>query len=239
MNHVVVFAGGVGSRMGKGSIPKQFLKLYGKPILIHTLEKFENCSLIDDIVVSCLSDWMPHLEKLIVDYGLKKVRKIVPGGKTGQGSIFNGLSALKEFVVSDDDIVLVHDGVRPLVDEELIKENIDSVKRFGSAITSSHVTETIVSVDKSDNINNIFQRADVRYAKAPQSFYFKDLFRAHEKALKDGKTNFIDSSSLMTYYGARLHVIDCSSDNVKVTTPKDYYVLKALLDSSENEKVFK
>ena len=238
MNHVVVFAGGVGSRMGETSIPKQFLKIYGKPIIIHTLEKFDSCSLIDSIAIACLESWIPHLKELVSYYGLKKVKRIVPGGETGQISIYNGLCALKDFVVSEKDIVLIHDGVRPLIDHDLIRRNIEAVEHYGSAISSSPVNETIIHVEGDGMISKIYERSDVRYAKAPQSFYYKDLFSAHEKARKDRRYSFIDSSSLMMHYGASLHIVDCSNDNIKVTTPKDYYMVKALLDSSESKDVF-
>lgn len=118
MNIAVVFAGGVGKRMHTKDIPKQFLKLHNKPIIIHTLELFENHPEIDAIVVSCVSDWVGYLNDLVNKYNLKKVRKIVPGGKTGQESIYNGLKAAEEVGNRDKDIVLIHDGVRPLINKK-------------------------------------------------------------------------------------------------------------------------
>ena len=119
MNNVLIFAGGAGRRMNSRSKPKQFLKLYGKEIIIHTLENFQNHPEIDNIVVVCIKGWITYLQKLLAQYDMDKVRLIVAGGKTGQESIYNGLRALADFA-PEDSIVLVHDGVRPFVTDTLI-----------------------------------------------------------------------------------------------------------------------
>ena len=128
MNNVLIFAGGAGRRMNSRSKPKQFLKLYGKEIIIHTLENFQNHPEVDNIVVVCIKGWVTYLQKLLAQYGIDKVRLIVAGGKTGQESIYNGLCALSDFAPADS-IVLVHDGVRPFVTDSLISDCIKSVKR--------------------------------------------------------------------------------------------------------------
>ena len=143
MNIGVIFAGGVGKRMNSRVKPKQFINVYGKPIIIHTLELFDNHEEIDAIAVACLEDWIPYLEELLEKFNIKKVKKIVPGGASGQESIYNGLKAAEEIAGGEKSIVLIHDGVRPLIHAKTISDNIASVKEHGSAITSVTVKETV------------------------------------------------------------------------------------------------
>ena len=171
INIAVIFAGGVGSRMHSKDLPKQFLKVHGKPIIIHTLEHFEKNSEIDAIAISCVEEWIPYLQELIYKYRIDKVKKIVRGGETGQMSIYNGLLAAQEISQRKNAIVLIHDGVRPLINTELLTANINSVKKYGSAITSGTVKETIVVVDESGLIEQVPSRQKSRVAKAPQSFW--------------------------------------------------------------------
>lgn len=238
MNIAVIFAGGVGKRMKTNGIPKQFLEVYGKPILIYTLEKFENNQNIDAIVISCLEEKMDYCKKLVDKYEITKVRAIVKGGKTGQESIYNGLKAAEQISETDKDIVLIHDGVRPLIDEEIIDNNIKCVKENGSAITCVECKETVVILDDNDNIKDVTDRSRSRLARAPQSFYLKDILAAHRKALEDGKTDVIDSCTLMRMYGKEVSIVIGKSENIKITTPDDYYMFKALLDAKENSEIF-
>lgn len=236
MNNVLIFAGGAGRRMNSRSKPKQFLKLYGKEIIIHTLENFQNHPEVDNIVVVCIKGWITYLQKLLAQYGMDKVRLIVAGGKTGQESIYNGLCALADFAPADS-IVLVHDGVRPFVTDTLISECIKSVKKNGSAITVTPATETIVELD-GKKIDNITDRSKCYLAKAPQCFYLGQLLAAHERAITDGNTNMIDSASLMRHYGYKLFVVPGTADNIKITTPADFYTFRALYDARENQQIF-
>ena len=141
-NVAVIFAGGTGQRMNTRTKPKQFLELHGKPIIVYTLEAFQQHGEIDGIIVVMLESWIDYTESLVRKYDLNKVKKIVPGGNSGQESIFNGLCAAGA-LYGDDDIVLIHDGVRPLVDEETITANIRSVEEYGTAITVTPAIETI------------------------------------------------------------------------------------------------
>ena len=236
MNNVLIFAGGAGRRMNSRSKPKQFLKLYGKEIIIHTLENFQNHPEVDNIVVVCIKGWINYLQKLLAQYDMDKVRLIVAGGKTGQESIFNGLCALSDFA-PEDSIVLVHDGVRPFVTDTLISDCIKSVKKNGSAITVTPATETIVELE-GKKIQAITDRSKCYLAKAPQCFYLGELLTAHERAIKDGNTNMIDSASLMKYYGHDLYVVPGNADNIKITTPADFYTFRALYDARENQQIF-
>ena len=238
MNIAVIFAGGVGKRMKTNGVPKQFLEVYGKPILIYTLEKFENNQNVDAIIISCLEEKIDYCKKLVDKYDISKVRAIVKGGKTGQESIYNGLRAAEQISESDKDIVLIHDGVRPLIDDEIIDNNIKCVKENGSAITCVECKETVVILDNNDNIKDVTDRSKSRLARAPQSFYLYDILNAHKKALEDGKTNVIDSCTLMRMYGKEVSIVIGKSENIKITTPDDYYMFKAMLDMKENSNIF-
>jgi 2-C-methyl-D-erythritol 4-phosphate cytidylyltransferase len=237
MNIALIFAGGSGIRMNNSARPKQFLQLYGKEIIIHTIEKFEKHSDIDGIVVVCIETWIDYLNELLLKFNIKKVKWIVPGGTTGQESIYNGLNALHNNC-SEKTIVLVHDGVRPLIKESLITECIQSVKDFGSAITVSPAIETIVTLDNNFDVSGITDRSSCFYAKAPQCFYLDDLFSVHKKALSEKYCSAIDSASLMAKYGNKLHTVTCSNDNIKITTPSDFYIFRALYDAQENSQIF-
>ncbi len=239
MNIAVIFAGGTGSRMHSKEKPKQFLEMYNKPIIIHTLEHFEYHPMIDAIVVVCIEEWIPYLNKQLYKYRIEKVRKVVKGGKTGQLSIYNGLKEAKEIAGEENAIVLIHDGVRPLIDEKIITDNIETVKKYGSAITTAKVKETILVVNEDESsIDYVPSRRSSRVAKAPQSFWLDDILSAHKKALEEGLNNCVDSCTMMQRYGYDLHLIDGSGQNIKVTTPEDFYIMRAILEAKENEQIY-
>ena len=235
LNIAVIFAGGVGQRMGHSEKPKQFLELYGKPVIVYTLEHFERCNKIDGIVISCLADWIPYCQTLIKKFGLKKVIKIVNGGSTGQDSIFNGLCVVKE-KYCDDTVVLIHDGVRPLINEETITDAIDSVMLHGSCIVTAPQQETIAIMNSAMEIERIVDRSSCLIAKAPQCFFLKDIYAAHMKAKSENRHDFIDSACLMNHYGYKLHSIEGPSSNIKITTPVDFYIFKAIQDLGNDNK---
>lgn len=234
----VIFAGGVGTRMHSKERPKQFLELYNKPIIIHTLDVFQRCKEIDAIVVVCIEPWIQYLENLLYQFRIDKVKKVVPGGKTGQLSIYNGLLAAKEVAEGNEAIVLIHDGVRPLITDEVLKNNIESVQIHGSAITTAKVKETIVVVNSDGAIDYVTDREKSRVAKAPQSFWLTDILSAHEQALSEGKNSFIDSCTMMQYYGKLMFLVDGPYDNIKITTPDDFYTMRAVLEARENAQIY-
>ena len=238
MNIAVVFAGGVGSRMHSKAKPKQFLEMHGKPIIVHTIEQFQNHPEIDTIAVACIESWIPYLNELVQKYNLTKVKKTVPGGCTGQMSIYNGLVAAKELAGDEKSIVLIHDGVRPLITAKLVSDNIASVKEHGSAITSVAVKETVLVVSDANKIAEIPNRSMTKLARAPQSFWLDEILEAHLKAQEEHKTDFIDSCTLMQYYGKKLYLVDGPSENIKITTPDDFYIMRAILDAKENAQIY-
>lgn len=241
MNISVIFAGGVGSRMrSKEAKPKQFLEIHGKPIIIHTLELFDKHSKIDAIVVACVGEWIPYLKELIKKYNILKVKAIIPGGNTGQESIYNGLVEAEKVAAGQKSIVLIHDGVRPLITEKTISDNIASVTTNGSAITSVTVKETVLVVSGENNnaIDYIPSREDTRLARAPQSFWLDEILSAHRRALEENQKDFIDSCSMMQHYGKKLYLVDGPQENIKITTPDDFYTMRALLDAKENAQIY-
>ena len=237
MNIAIIFAGGAGRRMHTKSRPKQFLEYQGKPIIIYTLELFDNHPMIDGIVVACVEEWMPFLKKMLKKFEISKVKRMVSGGETGQDSIYNGLMAAKEIAAGADDIVLIHDGVRPLITEQTITDNINMVKQEGSCITCIPATETFI-VNQPDGCLEIPTRDNSLIARAPQSFYLDDILKAHEQAQAEGRHDFIDSCTMMHHYGHKLGKVIGPMENIKITTPTDYFVFKAMVEVHENQQIF-
>lgn len=232
----LIFAGGAGQRRSLSSKPKQFLELYGKPIIVYTLEHFEFHDQIDDIVIVSLESHINELHSILQRYGITKVSKVIPGGNTGHDSIFYGLIAMKENS-KPDDIVLIHDGVRPLITEELISNNIKAVKEYGTAITVEPARESVVHSIDGISISDIPNRRDVFIAKAPQSFNYGQIMEAYERAYKDNiKT--VDSAQLCSLYDIPMRLVKSTKNNIKISDSADYYMFRALYEASENQQIF-
>lgn len=241
MNYAIILAAGVGQRMRNGGMPKQFLKLMGKPIVVYTLEKFEQCEDVDKIVIVCHGGYTDYMKKIIELYQITKVEKIIVGGKDRQESLCQGLEVVKEIGGRDDDIVIIHDGVRPLVDITTIQENIRVAKMYGCAITAHPVTETVVITDKdSAKIDDLKKRSDTYSMTAPQSFQIDKILYAYEK-LKDidcGDVPLLDAAMVYAKTVGDIQIVKEQGLNIKITTPEDYYYLKAILELQENKYVF-
>lgn len=237
MNAAVIFAGGTGQRMNTKTRPKQFLELHGKPILVYTLEQFQRHEQINGIVVVCVEGWLDYCADLIKKYGLTKVSAVVPGGDTGQQSIYHGLCKANELYPSDT-VVLIHDGVRPLVDAKTISGAIACVREHGSAVTVAPAIETVTIKSEGGEVGQIIDRSQCQMARAPQCFYLRDILAAHRRANEEGAADFIDSASLMHWCGHTLYTVDGSLENIKITTPMDFYLFRAILDVRENIQIF-
>lgn len=239
MNYAMIFAGGVGSRMNSKAKPKQFLEIHGKPILIHTIEHFENHDEIDAICVVVVKEWIEYTRKIIEKYNLKKIKWVIPGGSSALESQYYGLCVINEYEnCEESDIVLIHDGVRPLIDEQLISKCIRNVKEYGSAVTVAPAIETIIRCDDNHKIKDTFMRSECQLARAPQCFYLQQIINVHEIARKETEYNFIDSTSMMLYFGYSIYTVEGPSENIKVTNPADFYICKALLDARENSQIY-
>lgn len=235
-NIAIIFAGGTGKRMNTRSKPKQFLELHGKPILVYTLEEFNSHPEIDGIILVILDSWISYCKELIDRFRLNKVKAIIAGGESALSSQRKGLLKAAE-IFDENSIVLIHDGVRPLVDDETISRNIASVKQHGTAITVTPAIETVTIKSENGEIGQIIERSKVELARAPQSFYLRDILEAHRKSEEEHK-EFIDSASMMQYYGHTLYSVEGSPENIKITTPNDFYTFRALVDARENLQIF-
>lgn len=240
MNIAIIFAGGTGQRMGADK-PKQFLEVYGKPIIIHTLEKFQYNEGIDKIFVACKEDLISDLVEMVRKYNITKVEEgaIVPGGKTGQDSIYNALKAAS-LTNPSDSIVLIHDGVRPLITDEVINKNIDSVRAYGSAITCTACYETPLISNDGMHVDILPKRRLVYTAQAPQSFRLGDVLSVHEKVRKENPdyTDIVDTCTLMHNNGVNVRIVEGNRGNIKVTTPEDYIDLLARLSSEDQKQIY-
>ncbi len=236
-NIAIIFAGGSGARMGSG-IPKQFLEVDNKPILIHTLEIFDEHPEIDEIYVACREDYIPQLQKLVKKFMLMKVAGIVAGGATGQDSIYNGLMAAK--ANNENAIVLIHDGVRPCINDEVISNNIKSVKEYGTAITCTSMFETPVSSKDGKKIDFAPPRNEFYTAQAPQSFYLNDILAVHDETRSKNPSydGIVDSCSLMRASGKEVYIVEGPRGNIKVTTPEDLYIFRAMREYKQSVSIF-
>ena len=222
--------------MSSTGVPKQFLLVHQKPIIVHTLEHFQNSPNIDKIIVVSLESGIPQVESLIVKFGLTKVVSIIAGGKTGQESIFHGLEECHR-LCDDDTIVLLHDGVRPIINENMIEDCISCVLHHGNAITVAPATETtFIKGAEVNTAGKILDRSRCVIAKAPQCFFLGDIHAAHLKSNEE-KLEFIDSASMMQHYGHELYLVEGLSANIKITTPIDFYTFKAYLDVQDSMNV--
>jgi len=187
-------------------------------------------------VVVCLEDWIPYLRSQVDKYKLSKVVDIVPGGKKGQDSIYNGLVCAKQHF-PEDSMVLIHDGVRPLAMEKTIIECIEVAKEKGNSIVCVPAMETIV-IKNTDGSLEVPNRDYVQMVRAPQCFMLKDVLVAHQKAISEGRHDFIDTCSMMNHYGYELNTIIGTAENIKITTPADYFMFKAIIEAKEESAVF-
>lgn len=225
----LIFAGGSGQRMNHPECPKQFIEVCGKPLMVHTLEVFQSHPEIDAIAVSCIAGWEDFLKSECEKWGITKLKIMVPGGSTSQESKLHGLRALRDHC-SDDDIILMHDGVRPLIDHETISRNIDSVRKYGNAVTVRQFSETGTICSDEGCIIDTLERDHLFIAKAPQSFRFKDALDAHEAAESLPASKTIDTCTIMSALGKTLHTVPSNSYNVKITFPEDILVFEALYE---------
>ena len=238
MNIALIFAGGTGSRINSRTRPKQFLELNGKPIIIHTLEYFEDAQSIDAICVVCLEGWIAYFNDLVKKFNLRKIRWVVPGGDTGQDSIFKGLSAVYEDEsVPRDAIMLIHDGVRPLINVNTVEDVVACARENGNAITVTSAYETIITVDENENVNDVVDRKRAKLARAPQAFHLNDIYSAHIRA-REENFDAIDSATLMRHFGHRLFTVEGPVENIKITSPSDFYIFRAIYEARENSQIW-
>ena len=234
MNIVLITAGGTGNRMGQ-DVPKQFMTIDNKPVIIYTMESFQRHPEIDGICVICLKGWEVVLQSYANQYNITKLRWIFEGGNSNQESIYNGLVGLKEAGCSDDDIVLIQDGVRPLVSERIISDNIAVCKKYGYAVTGLTCKEAIMEQVK-DTVHEIsIPRERLVRTQTPHTYKLGTLLKGHHEALEKGIKNTVASCTLFSALGVKeQHLVRGSEQNgLKLTSPEDVELFKALLHSSK------
>ena len=234
MTAAIVFAGGSGVRMG-AAIPKQFLELDGKPVLAHTLGLFERHDRVDAIYIVAGAGYEERVRELASRHSITKLRGVATGGASAQDSIYAGLRFVAEREPADT-IVLLHDGVRPYVTDDVISANIDSVERFGNAVTYTACYETIVLSRDGAKIDAIPARRESYTAQAPQSFRLGDILAAHERirARPEGYTDMVDQATICFTLGIPVNLVPGNRGNVKITTPEDIVTLEALIKWRRN-----
>lgn len=241
MNIAIIFAGGIGQRLNneENSTPKQFLKINDKPIIIRTLELFQTHKDIDKIYISIHPDYYEYMQELVKYYYITKTSGIVNGGKTGQESIYNALK-LAQKENPQNSIVLIHDGVRPNITEEVITKNIECTKKNGNAITCTSCFETILISDNGINPEHVPYRKDTYAAQAPQTFHLGEVIEAHEITRKTNPnyTDIVDTCTLYKTLNKKTFMVKGNRGNIKITTIEDLYILRALIRYKEDLEAF-
>ena len=229
----IIIAGGVGSRMG-ADIPKQFVQVEGKPVLFYTLEAFQAHPMVDAILLVCIDGWQDAVAAYGKQYGIDKMKWIVKGGATGQESIRNGVFAL-EGVCAPDDVVVIHDGIRPLVEPAVLDDVIGKARQFGNGVTSMPYNEQIFLIDQDDptTTSKYIPRETLRRVATPQAYRFDMLVNAYHEAFekKIGIYGSSYTNTMMVELGHKLHFAAGSDKNIKLTTPGDLEIFRAYLAS--------
>ena len=233
-NNAIIIAGGSGSRMGL-DIPKQFINVYGKPVLIYTLEGFQKHPLIDKIEVVCLDGWHEVLRAYSKQFGIDKLKWVVSGGETGQESIRNGVFNL-EGKVSGEDIIVIHDGIRPLVDETVLTDVIIKAKQYGNAVSALPYNEQIFVIDDEISTTKYIPRETLRRVSTPQAYRFDLLDEKYHEAFEKeiGIYGSHYTNTMMAELGVRLYFAAGSDKNIKLTTKDDLELFKAYLNSDKD-----
>lgn len=225
----IIIAGGVGKRMGQ-DIPKQFIIIEGKPIIIYTLESFQKHPQIDRILVVCKEGWEETLWAYVKEFNLSKVQWIIRGGRIGQESINNGVQFLKEHS-SLEDTIIIHDGIRPLVDELVLSDVIVKCKEHGNAVTSLPYNEQIFIKTTDETTNQYVDRNTLRRVSTPQAYTYGKLLEAYNRAITEniGMTDSSYTNTMMVDLGETLYFAAGSDKNIKLTTTDDLELFKAYL----------
>jgi len=227
MNVALIIAGGTGARM-KQNIPKQFLNVFDKPVIVYTLEKFQACREIDAIVVVAVSGWETMLWAYAEQFAITKLKSIIAGGACGQDSIYRGIAEIGKYYTGED-IVLVHDAIRPMVSEEIIEGCIRVVKEKGNAITVIPCQEAMLETKDQESTVSSYPREQLKRTQTPQGFFLQDLMDMHREAKEKGIVNSVATCTLAVELGRILYFSKGSEKNLKLTTVDDLDIFKALL----------
>lgn len=235
-NIALLIAGGSGNRMGQ-DIPKQFMHVDGAPIIVHTMLCFQRHPDIEAIAVVCLKGWETVLQSYANQFNVNKLRWVFPGGNTGMESIHNGIYGLQEAGCDDEDLVLIHDSVRPLLSQDIISSNIATCKAYGYAITGIKCREAILESMDGFSTKTSIPRDTLIRTQTPQTFRLKNIIKAHELAKQKGITDSVASCTLVAELNENIemHIVPGSEKNIKITTVEDLEILKALMHTQKDE----
>lgn len=234
MNYALIIAGGSGNRMGQ-DIPKQFMHVDDCPIIVHTLLAFERHPDIHGIAVVCLDGWQTVLRSYANQFSVTKLKWIFKGGDSGMESIHNGIYGLREEGCQGEDLVLIHDAVRPLLSQDIISSNIAICQKYGYAITGIRCREAILESEDGFSTTKGIPRDKLIRTQTPQTFRLHNIIEAHEEAAVRGIENSVASCTLMAELGGReMHIVPGSEKNIKVTTVEDLEILKALMHTQKD-----
>lgn len=231
----MILASGTGTRMGNTDCPKQFLLIYNKPLIVHTIEAFEVNDKVDSILVVTNNEYIDQVKVWCKQYDLGKVNGVVAGGSSRQISVFNGLTALKEMGVNDDDTILIHDAARPLISQKIINDNVEGVAKYGAVDTVIASSDTIIRSIDGLEITEIQKRSELFLGQTPQSFKYSIIKGAHDLANSKQDTDTTDDCKLVLKYGHAIHLVEGNKLNFKITTFDDLMMLKALLKIGKTE----
>lgn len=233
-NIALIIAGGVGARTHQ-DIPKQFIHVHDVPVIVYTLEAFQLHPQIDAIEVVCLEGWHDVLKAYSKQFGISKLENIVNGGETGQDSIRNGLFDIATRYHSDDDMILIHDSIRPMVSADVISDNIRVCRKYGNATTVVPCTSVMLSTDDSIVSTGQIPRDNLKITQTPQSFFLNELLEVHKKAITMELEPSIASCALYIEMGKPVYFSLGSEKNIKITTAEDIEIFQSLLDSKRPE----
>lgn len=232
-NYVIILAGGIGSRLG-GPMPKQFLSLNDKPVIVHTLENFERNKNIDGIIIVCVRDWISHLKEILLEYKISKVIDIVEGGKTGHDSTRNGIFSLRE-KLSTDDYIIIHDAARPILPQAAIDEMLKVAHDKGNASLAIPCYETVIYTDDGSSGDKQLDRCKIMRIQTPQAYRYGEILPLYDMAEKENKHDFVYADLVLIYYGKTVYFSKGFTNNIKITRKEDIPLCKALMTFSEEE----
>lgn len=229
MNFAVIIAGGSGHRMQQ-DIPKQFLNVYDKPVIVYTLEGFQRHPEIDAIGVVCLDGWHEVLWAYAKQFGISKLQWVISGGETAQESIRNGVFHLRD-ICGPEDIVIIHDGIRPMVEDFVLSDILVKCRQYGNAVTSLPYNEQIFVADDANSTTKYIPRDTLRRVSTPQAYRYDKLLWAYERAFSEniGIQASTYANTLMTDLGERLYFAAGSEKNIKLTTKDDFELFKTYM----------
>lgn len=234
MNTALIIAGGVGARMGQ-DIPKQFINVYDKPVIVYTMEVFQIHPNIDEIEIVCLEGWHEIVYAYAKQFGITKLKNVVNGGICGQDSIRNGLEDIASRHQNDNDIVLVHDAIRPMLTQDIISDNIRVCKKYGNAITVVPCNAAMLKTFDGLSSEEQVPRDNLKTTQTPQTFYLNEILDAHREALEKGITKSVASCTMYIELGRKLYMSIGSEKNLKLTTLEDIDIFKALLNAQKEK----